>query len=175
MLNELRLDKAKPYTTSFQKKNRGGNWKCKQVEKYYYVISNSFALLCEIRGWHFKTPSATHGENPCFWFMLAIRIGDYVLQTYVNESLTNQAMGSILDCFCKGISLYIAFTLSHWPEEAILDSYDKREPSFHYDWHCDQELFSSKSKSLTILTLHLKRRNVLTERIQHSLWFTRFQ
>ena len=45
-------------------------------------------------------------------------------------------MGQTLDCFCKGIE----FTQSHWPEEAIPDSYDKCESSLstlapvpHYD------------------------------------------
>ena len=36
---------------------------------------------------------------------------------------TNQSMGRILDCFCKGI----IFTQSHRPEVAIPDSYDKWE------------------------------------------------
>ena len=33
-------------------------------------------------------------------------------------------MGQTLDCLCKGIES----TQSHWPEEAIPDSYDKCEP-----------------------------------------------
>ena len=39
-------------------------------------------------------------------------------------------MGRRLDCFCKGIQLYITFTQSHRPEEAILDSYDKYVSGF---------------------------------------------
>ena len=33
-------------------------------------------------------------------------------------------MGQTLDYFCKGIE----FAQSHRPEEAIIDSYEKREP-----------------------------------------------
>ena len=39
-------------------------------------------------------------------------------------------MRQILDYFCKGVYLYIAFTQSHRPEEAIPDPNDKCEPGF---------------------------------------------
>ena len=51
--------------------------------------------------------------------------GDFFLPTHVNEFLTNQCLGRNLDCFCRSIYLYIAFTQSHRPEDAIAipDSY----------------------------------------------------
>ena len=55
---------------------------------------------------------------------------DFLLLMYVNEPVTKQSMGRRLDCFCKGIQLYMAFTQSHRPEEAILDSYDKHVSGF---------------------------------------------
>ena len=57
------------------------------------------------------------------WFTFPVRFGDFLLLTYVNERLTNQSMGQISDCFCKGIE----FTQSHRPEEANRDFYKKCE------------------------------------------------
>ena len=37
-----------------------------------------------------------------------------------------------MDCLCSGLYLYITFTQSHQPEEAISDSYDKCGPGFEF-------------------------------------------
>ena len=47
---------------------------------------------------------------------------------YVNECLTQQSIRQILDCFCRGVWLYIEFTQSHRPKVSIIDPYDKYEP-----------------------------------------------
>ena len=55
-----------------------------------------------------------------------VRIEDFLFLTYVNECLIDQSMQRILNCFCKDV----AFIQSHWPEEAISDSYNNCEPGF---------------------------------------------
>ena len=59
-----------------------------------------------------------------------LRIGQSLIPTYVTECMTTQGIGRILDHFCKDIHLYVAFTQSHRPEEAITDSYNKCGPGF---------------------------------------------
>ena len=51
---------------------------------------------------------------PKAWFTLVIRIGDFLLLTYVNEYLNKLKYRTNLDCFCNGIE----FTQSHQPEES---------------------------------------------------------
>ena len=51
----------------------------------------------------------------------------------ISASSTNQSMGRILDCVCKGLYKDKAFTQLNRPEEAIHDSYDKCEPGFNID------------------------------------------
>ena len=41
--------------------------------------------------------------------------------------IENNSIGGIVDCLRKGLYLYITFTQSHWPEEAIPDSHDRSE------------------------------------------------
>ena len=58
-----------------------------------------------------------------FCAILVVKIGDFLLLTYVNKYVNKLEDRTILDCFCNGIQ----FTQSHRPKDVIPDFYDKCE------------------------------------------------
>ena len=62
--------------------------------------------------------------QPKAWFTLVIRIGDFLLLTYVNNVSQTKVWGLIL----QKCQIHITFTQSHRPEDEIPDFYDKCEP-----------------------------------------------
>ena len=57
-------------------------------------------------------------------FTLALRIGDFLRVTYVNECLNRLKYKTVLDCFCNSME----FTQSHRPEGVIPNSYYNCKP-----------------------------------------------
>ena len=79
---------------------------------------------------------------------------------YFNECLTKQSIERTLDCLYKGIHLYVRLTQSHRPEEAIPDSYNKREPGFSH-----AAVFAVLPSIFGSVIVDRKYKNLLTQKM----------
>ena len=73
--------------------------------------------------------------------------------TRITESsstiIENHSIGGIVDSLRKGLYLYITFTQSHWPEEAIPDSYDRSEQGL-------KQVYNSREPANKLLTMRTR-------------------